>query len=230
MNLAMKLSEVKGVGPKTAADLEAAGLLTAGDLINFLPRKFEDFSTVSKIADLIPGKVTIKARAESVTTRFVRRGMRVTTAVFADDSGKVRATWFNQAYREKQLSGGGVFFISGEFGFSGRQYQITSPSVELAKDLPVQTGRILPIYPARHGLKPALTRKILNELRPLITMLPENLPPEIITDKKLLSHADALMNMHFPSSPELTEAAHNRLAFEELFGLILAAKLNKNAN
>ncbi|MCL1876733.1 ATP-dependent DNA helicase RecG [Candidatus Saccharibacteria bacterium] len=230
MNLDTDLTEVKGVGAKTAEVLAAGGLTTVRDLVEFLPRKFEDFSVVTPIAKLTPGKVTIRARVESVSTRFIRRGMRITTAVFADNSGKVRAVWFNQSYREKQLSGNQEFFVSGEFALSNGRYQMTSPSVEAVKDLPVQTGRLLPIYPVRHGLKPAVTRKILNELRPFITMLPETLPAEIVTKFGLMPRADALLNTHFPDSTAVTNAARERLAFDELFGLILAAKLNKHEN
>ena len=230
MNLLTKLTEIKGVGVKTGEQLAAAGLVSVNDLINFLPRTYDDFSQVTPISELKPGKVTIKARAESVTTKYVRRSMRITNAVFADSSGKVQAVWFNQPYREKQLSTGAEFYISGDFGLSRDRYQISSPSVEAVKDLPVQTGRILPIYPKRKGLKPALTRKILDELRPLITMLPETLPSSVVSDEKLISRAEAMLATHFPESVELAKSAHKRLEFEELFELILAARLNKNEN
>ena len=225
-----KLTEIKGVGEKTGELLASAGLETVEKLINFLPRKHEDFSEVVEIADLVPGKVTIRAHCEKISTRIVRRGLRITTAALEDDSGKVQAVWFNQPYRETQLKNGADFFISGEFAFRSGRYQLTAPGVEAVKDLPVQTGRILPIYPARKGLKPNITRKILNELRPLITMLPETLPPDIIKNEKLLSRADALSSLHFPKNPAQVEIARQRLAFEELFGLILAARLNEKAN
>jgi ATP-dependent DNA helicase RecG len=218
------------VGEKTSEQLAAAGLRTVGDMINFLPRTYDDFSRVEKIANLRPGKVTIKARAESVATRFVRRGMRVTTAVLSDDSGKVQAVWFNQPYRETQLKSGAEFYFSGEFGLSRNRYQLSNPSCEIAKDLPVQTGRLLPVYPRRKGLKPALARKILNELKPLIAMMAETLPHEIVVREKLLNRADALMSLHFPTSSEQAKQAEQRLAFEELFGLILAARMNKKEN
>lgn len=229
MNLNTKLIDIKGVGPKTGEQMTAAGLETVNDLINFLPRTYEDFSQVTPIADLRPGKVTIRAKCENATTKFVRRGMRVTTATLVDESGKVQALWFNQPYREKQIKSG-EFYFSGEFGLNRDRYQLSNPSVEAVKDLPVQTGRILPIYPKRQGLKPSLTRKILNELRPLITMLPETLPDEIVKREKLISHADALINLHFPESKIDADAARERLSFEELFELILAARLNKNEN
>lgn len=231
MNFSTKLAEIRGVGTRSRDQLSLAGLETVDDLINFLPRTYDDFSQVTPIAELKPGKVTIRARADNVVTRYVRRGMRVTTAVLVDDqNNKIQAVWFNQPYREKQISNGAEFYFSGEFGLSRDRYQLTSPSVEAVKDLPVQTGRVLPIYPSRKGLKPALTRKILAEIRPLMAMIPETLPPKIVTEEKMISRASAIIGMHFPESVEQAEVARKRLEFEELFGLILAARLNKQDN
>jgi ATP-dependent DNA helicase RecG len=80
------------------------------------------------------------------------------------------------------------------------------------------------------GLKSQLVRKLLVELRPLITMLPETLPPSVIADEKLVSRSDALLGMHFPKKLEDVKQARERLAFEELFQLLLASQLNKLEN
>ena len=133
MKLTTSLEKIKGVGPKTAAALSAAGLVTVEDALGFLPRAYDDYSTAVKIADLQPGKVTVRAHCESVSTRIVRRGLRLTTATLADDSGKVKAIWFNQPYRETQLNNAEEFLFSGEFGMSRNQYQLTNPSVEQAQ-------------------------------------------------------------------------------------------------
>ncbi|HEY0965069.1 MAG TPA: ATP-dependent DNA helicase RecG [Candidatus Saccharimonadales bacterium] len=231
MNLSTSLASIKGVGPKTAEQLHAAGLETVGDLITFLPRKHEDFSEVVEIDKINPGKRTIKARAESVEVKRVKRGMTVTTAVLADESGKLKAVWFNQPYRASQLKDVKTeYYFSGEFEFSYNRYQLTNPSVELVKDMPVQTDRILPIYRQIKGLKSQVLRKILAELRPLITMLPETLPPEIVISEKLVSYSDALLGMHFPSSVQDITKAKERLAYEELFQLLLASQLNREEN
>lgn len=231
MKLDSELAKIKGVGPKTAKLLESAGLFTAADLIAFLPRRHEDFSQVLPISEIEPGKVTIKATCESISTRIVRRGMKVTTATLADKSGKVQAVWFNQPYRASQLADKKQeFYFAGEFSFQRGRYQLTNPSVELTKKMPIQAGRILPIYPARHGLKPSLTRKLLNEIRPVITMLPESLPAEIVAREKLMSRSEALLSVHFPEDLDSVDRAKERLSFDELFELILANKLNKIEN
>jgi ATP-dependent DNA helicase RecG len=231
MNLVTPLEKIKGVGPKTGEQFAAAGLYTVGDLIDFLPRKHEDFSEVVKIADIHPGKMTIKARCEKIATRPVRRGLRITTATLADDSGKLQAVWFNQPYRTTQLAkADDEFFFSGEFEFNYNKYQLSNPSAEKVSEMPIQTDRLLPVYRAIKGLKTQLTRKILNELRPLMTMLPETLPSEIIASEKLLSRSDAVLGMHFPKTQEDIEQARERLAFEELFQLLLASQLNRQDN
>jgi ATP-dependent DNA helicase RecG len=230
MNLSTSLEKIKGVGDKTGVQLAAAGLFTVGDLLTFLPRAYEDFSHATTISDIAPGKVTIKARCEKVETRPVRRGMKVTTATLADDTGKIQAVWFNQPYRAAQLKGGGEFFFSGEFEFSYNRYQLTNPSAEKASDMPVQADKIVPIYRAVAGLKTTLVRKILAELRPMATMLPETLPESVVKNEKLVSYSDAIVGMHYPDTRDQTEAARERLAFEELFQLLLASQLNKQEN
>lgn len=230
MNLLSSLEKVKGVGAKTAEQFALAGLYSVDDLINFLPRKHEDFSEVVNIADIHPGKATIRARCEKISTRPVRRGLRLTTAVLADDSGKLQAVWFNQPYRETQLKSGGEFFFSGEFEFSYNKYQLTNPSAEKASDMPVQTDRLLPVYRAIKGLKSQLVRKILAELRPLMTMLPETLPMSVVQSEHLAARCEAMLGMHFPKNLDDIKKARERLAFEELFQLLLASQLNKQEN
>lgn len=230
MNLLSPLENVKGVGEKTGQQFADAGIQTVGDLITFLPRTHEDFSHITKIADIAPGKATIRARCETIATRPVRRGLRITTATLADDSGKLQAVWFNQPYRATQLKPGEEFFFSGEFEFNYNRYQLTNPSAEKVSDMPVQTDRLLPVYRSIKGLKTTLVRKILAELRPLITMLPETLPENIVKDEKLLSRGQAYSAMHFPKTTADIERARERLAFEELFELLLASQLNRQEN
>ena len=231
MNLATNLDQIKSVGPKTAAELRRAGLHTVGDILMFLPRKHEDFTNVTPIAELQPGKVTIRARCQQISTRPVRRGLRLTTAVLADDTSKLNAVWFNQPYRVQQLGGSNEwFYFSGTFEYNYGRYQLTNPTAELAKELPVQADRLLPVYHAVRGLKSQTVRKVIEQLRPLMSVLPETLPPSVVQSEQLLDRAAAISAMHFPRDEREVEQARQRLAFEELFELVLASQLNKIDN
>ena len=230
MNPRLRLEAIKGVGPKTALQFAAAGIETVEDLVLFLPRKYEDYSQVVAIRDIRPGKQTIRARCEKIETKRVRRGLQITTAVLTDGSGKLQAVWFNQPYRAGQLGGDEEFYFSGEFEFSFNRYQLTNPSTEQVSATPVSTDRIVPVYRAIKGLKSQVVRKVLIELKPYITMLDETLPQDIVANEKLLSYADALLALHFPKVARDVERGQERIAYEELFSLLLAAQLNKREN
>ena len=231
MKLATPLEQIKGVGPKTAQALAAAGLATVSDALNFLPRAYDDYSTAVNIADLQPGKVTVKARCESVSTRIVRRGLRITTAVLADESGKVKAVWFNQPYRETQLKSDAEFIFSGQFGMQYNRYQINNPSVELAKEIAKTAAEnnsgIQPVYKSIKNLRPKTVQDLMKNIRPIMDFLPETLPENIIRRQKLVSRSEAVKFLHAPKTHKEISRGRERLAFEELFEMILAAQFNK---
>ena len=231
MKLATPLEQIKGVGPKTAQALAVAGLTTVSDALNFLPRAYDDYSTAVNIADLQPGKVTVKARCESVSTRIVRRGLRITTAVLADKSGKVKAVWFNQPYRETQLKSDAEFIFSGQFGMQYNRYQINNPSVELAKEIAKTAAEnnsgIQPVYKSIKNIRPKTVQDLMKNIRPIMDFLPETLPENIIQRQKLVSRSEAVKFLHAPKTHEEISRGRERLAFEELFERILAAQFNK---
>ena len=231
MKLATPLEQIKGVGPKTAQALAAAGLKTISDALDFLPRAYDDYSTAVNIADLQPGKVTVKARCESVSTRIVRRGLRITTAVLVDKSGKVKAVWFNQPYRETQLKSDAEFIFSGQFGMQYNRYQINNPSVELAKEIAKTAAEnnsgIQPVYKSIKNIRPKTVQDLMKNIRPIMDFLPETLPENIIRRQKLVSRSEAVKFLHAPKTHEEISRGRERLAFEELFEMILAAQFNK---
>lgn len=237
MNTSLPLRDIKGVGEKSDAGFERAGLQTVHDLITRLPRRFDDYTESVKIEDLVPGQVSITARIESCSSRQVRRGLTLTTAVLADDTSKVKAIWFNQGYRSKQLIPGNWFKFSGNFEFNYNAYQLTNPSVEKAEQpsekLPVDDSEnqdIIPVYRRIQDVKPQLVKQILKSVRPMMAMLPETLPKSVLSPAKLLGRGESYLAIHFPKTREDVDLAMRRFGFEELFELLLASKLNKMAN
>ncbi|HCH34870.1 TPA: DNA helicase RecG [Candidatus Saccharibacteria bacterium] len=231
MNLSLPLRELGGVGEKIDESFRRVGLRTVKDLIHYLPRTHDDYTQQSAIADLRPGKATVIARVESTETRTVRRGMRITTATLVDDTSKIKAVWFNQPYRATQLKKEERYMFTGTFEFSYNRYQLTNPAVEQAKVLEQQAGeKIVPVYRSIKGIKPQLMKKLIASLRPTITMLGETLPAKVIESQGLMSNSQSLMALHFPSSQQEIAVAKERVGFEELFQLLLASQLNKQAN
>lgn len=236
MNLNSSLELVKGVGEKTLEKFENANLRTVGDILEFFPRKYEDFASLTDLSEIKPGKVLFKARAEKISIRRVRRGMTITEAILTDGKEKIKAIWFNQPYRVKQLQDEDDFFFSGKFEFNYNRYQITNPSVMKREELPKnqnfsgEDGEIVPIYRQKNGLKTEVIRKTLSELKPLMRILPETLPEIVVRKEKMISRAQAIEWVHFPQTAKQFDLALDRLAFEEIFELILASRLNKIEN
>lgn len=230
MRLDSPIEGVKGVGAQTAAKFAAVGVATIQDLLYFFPRRYDDFSNIVPIRDIAPGNITLKATVETVTGRYVRRGLHITEAILDDGSAKTRAVWFNQPYRSDQLKKGETFFFSGSYELQRNRYVLSNPAAEREVDFALSTGRIVPIYSETKGLKSLQIRRIMRELVPLMQAIPETLPEGVIRQEKLLNINDALVQLHFPEDSGQLELAKQRLAFEELFELLLASLLNRQEN
>lgn len=223
------ITTIKGVGASVAAKLAILGIYTVEDLIHNYPRRYDDYSDVTKIAHLQPGTVSIEAHISQTSGRYVRRGMHITEAIAHDKTGSARLVWFNQPYRAGAAKPDVPYYISGEFQMSRGRLSIMNPALELVSDFPVNTARIIPIYRETKGLKSATIRKAVAGIRLYIQQMPEHLPESVINSNNLMSHSDAVMAMHFPEDGTQLEQARRRLGFEEVFRLSLASLLNKIA-
>ncbi len=231
--LEKEIQEVKGVGEKLATSFKRMNIHTIRDLIYYFPRAHQDYSHAAHIADIAPGNVTLCGYVENLTTKRVRRGMHITEAVIKDDTGKISAIWFNQPYRADQLRHTKQkWLLSGQFGFNGRKYQLQNASVEKysEKDNAESVSSILPVYRLTSDLKLQAIRKIMKEVSPLMRLIPDPLPPKIVSSEHLIPHADAVRQLHFPDSQIELKKAQTRIGFEELFTLLLAAELNRRQN
>ena len=224
MDLAAPIEEVKGIGPKTAEILHKAGIFTLRDLVYHLPRDYEDFQQAQDIASLKPGKVTVRAKVESITTRRMRRNLALTEATLRDKTGAIKVIWFNQPYRAKQFDQDKEYYFSGTMALSYGHYQISNPSATLASDYDkALTAKIQPVYPARGSVKSQDFKKFMKTIENNIALIPDMIP-------NFEGRAEALFDVHFPETLEQARSGREYLATEELFSLLLAARLNREEN
>ena len=228
MNLSSSISSIQGIGPKTEKILNKAGLFTVKDLLYYLPRTYENFTETTKLSDIQPGKVVIRGQISDLhTSRTSRRNLTITEGVIRDATDAIRVVWFNQPYRAKQFIEGKDYYFTGNYDLNRGRYQLTSPRAELAIDVDKLTrnGNFQPIYPTKGAFKSEGFRKIFETLRPDFASIPDLLP-----SVKPGTRANALFKAHFAESDADVKQARDYLAFEELFELILASQLNKQAN
>jgi ATP-dependent DNA helicase RecG len=221
------ITEIPGIGPAMAKLFAILGVATVGELISNIPKRYDDYSQIIAINELQPGPVTLRATIEHVTGRYVRRGMHITEAIARNGNHSVRLVWFNQPYRIHAIKPEAQYFISGLFELSFQKFAIMNPSIELESDFPISTARIIPIYRETKGLKSAQIRKAIKTCIPFIRAMHETMPLWVIAENNLMSRADAIEAIHFPTSKTHLEQARTRLGFEEIFGLTLAALMNK---
>jgi ATP-dependent DNA helicase RecG len=227
MKLSTQLSELKGVGPKTAMIFKRLGLDTVSNLLEYYPRKYEDYSKIQLIGSIKPGPVTIKVKIKQVSGKYIRGGLHITEAVASDDTGSVRLVWFNQPYRSANIKRDEIYFVSGLFELRNNRLSITNPSMELESAFPLNTARIVPIYKETKGLSSNQIRKILKTILTSKLDIPETLPIDIIKSEALVGLLQAIKTKHFPESLKDLKSADERLGFEELFELILASQYAK---
>lgn len=230
IDLASPISEIKGVGEAQAKKFAILGVKSIADLVDYYPRRYEDYSTVTPTAQLRPGAVTLEATIKQVSGRYVRRGMHITEAIASDNTGSVRLVWFNQPYRANSLKKDQTYFISGDYQLRRSRFSITNPSIEISSDLPVNAARILAVYRETKGLTSRQIRQAVDKVRDMFSAIPETLPKELIKKHDLMPRADALEMLHIPRSQKDLEVAKRRLGFEEVLQLSLASLLNKQEN
>src|SRR6476620_7210969 len=112
---ATPVTVLKGVGPereKALASLEVDNVL---DLLTLYPRRYLDRTREAKIADLHVGEeATVFVEVKSTNGRRVRCGKAMVTCDVSDGSSRLRITFFNQAWRERQLRPGMQVLVFGK--------------------------------------------------------------------------------------------------------------------
>ena len=234
-NLDRPVQFLKGVGPKRADALARMGIGTARDLLYHIPRRYDDASTITPIANLEVGvEVTVIGRVRSKGVIPTRTGLRIFQAVLEDDSGIITASWPGQPWLDRKLAKGDVLLASGPVKFfHGRQIQ-PREFITLSHDEDSEMGgRVFVSYPASEEVPQWVLRRIFeSNLNKLLEWVPDD---EYMSERErqelgLLKLDEALSLIHRPGNLDDAERGRRRLAFDELFHLqIVQAQARRKA-
>lgn len=212
--------------------LFANGLRTVQDLVEYVPRTYEDLSEVVTLADAPPDRrVTFRGTIHTPKLVRTRSRKQIVQATFQDESGAVATVvWFNQPHMMRMIHDGQHVTLSGKVTEDGYALKILSPTLEDARrPAPLHAGRIVAVYPQSDRLTTRWLREKIALIRPVLASLPETLPSAVLHDEGLMSRADAYDELHAPSTPERLAKARERLAFEEIFRIQVEALRRKAA-
>ena len=219
---------LKGVGPKTAERFEKLGIVTLADLLCHYPRRYINFSKPYSIAEA-PADTECVVKAEVFAKpggRILPGGRRMERITAGDDVASLEITWFNNPYATQKLQLGQEYYFQGIVTGGMLRRQMVNPQVRTAEQ--IKASPFEAVYPQTEGLTSNAIAKCVRQLLPHAELLPDPLPPEMLTKYRLLSKADAVRAIHCPATEEQAYAARRRLIYEELLVLQLGIGRMKN--
>ena len=234
-SLSTRLTNI--VGDRTAQVLEKSfGITTVNELLRHYPRRYVVRGELTDISTLLADdEVTILAEIQAVNLRRTN-GKNILEVVVTDGSAKLSLTFFNQAWREKDLKVGRVGLFAGKVGVFKGKRQLSHPDYQLIPDgndvdaaVAEFAGKFLPVYPATSKLPSWKVMQCVNLALESIDDLPDYLPNEIAQEFKYPSLKQAFLDIHQPPDLESAENARQRLTFDEalLLQLLLGQRRNE---
>lgn len=218
-----------GVGAARARSLERLGILTAGDLLHWFPRGYEDRTALFTIREAPPDRPVCISAMVSETPRLsrARKGLDLIKVKVVDASSCMTVTFFNQNYIKTALKPGVDYVFYGRAEGGGSSRRMTNPEFERAGANRI-TGCILPVYPLTAGLNNHMMALLAQQVSEACAgALPEILPEKLRLKHGLAQMEFAYRNIHRPSSWEELAMARRRLVFEELICLTAGLELLK---
>ena len=248
LELSTPVQFVKGVGPRIAEALAGKGIHTVGDLLHYLPFRYEDRLNPRGIAELRPGEMATVVGEVRNSGLFRTRSMPIFQLTVGQGRSRLRCLWFNATYLQDKFQPGQMIALYGkvEEDQRTRELQIIQPQYEVLGDgssdaaekkaaESLEIGRIVPIYEATGRLTAKWFRKIIRTaLENLTPDLPDPIPAAVRAHLGLVSPRAAFWNVHWPEPGESFQdlqsfrtAAHIRMIFDELFFVELGLELKR---
>jgi ATP-dependent DNA helicase RecG len=250
LELTTPVQYVKGIGPKLAEILATKGVVTVGDLLNYLPFRYEDRLNPRGIAELRTGEMATVIGEVRNSGLFRTRRMPIFQLTVGQGRSRLKCLWFNATYLQNKFKPGELIALYGKVEQDQRsgELQIIQPQFGMLGDAgengaddkaasSLEVGRIVPIYEsAGQGRVTArwFRRVIRTALDDLTSDLAETIPAAVRERLALVSEREALWKVHWPEAGESFEAlqssrtpAHIRLIFEELFFIELGLELKR---
>lgn len=230
-DLSVSARFVKGVGPSRLKLLNKLGIETAGDLLYYLPRRYEDRSRIRRVSEARPGNFeTIKAKVLTFGDRTTKKGLNIFQMAVGDSTGVIHATWFNQPYMKDRFSIGQELILYGKV--EKKLYlQINSPDYEIltgTKEDSIHMGRIVPVYPLTESLNQRWFRGIIKAATDeYVNSIQEILPYDILKKNNMMILKEAVRNIHFPVSDIVLDRARQRLIFDEFLLLQIGIAIKR---
>lgn len=223
----MRIEELNGIGKKRAELFKKLGVFSVGELLNFYPRTYEDWSEITDIADVEDGaSVCIRASVHSAfQSGFTKTGKYIAKTIVTDETGACELIYFNNKYIDRMLVNGNTYRFFGKASNNFGNISMVAPTFSPDS----VSSEVRPIYNLTSGLN---NNTVVNAVKQAIKLMPEEINdplPENLREKfSLCGLKYAIENIHFPENMKALETARKRLVVEELLVLNLGLRSLKS--
>ena len=218
---AARVTELRGVGPKTAASLKEMGIETLADLLRHYPLRFVNYPEITEIAALTDEEVgnPIAVHAEAVRELVRRAGTRVQlcTGTFSDGSGEMLATWYHMPYLRNTLRPGRRAVLFGKLNANGKRFELQQPQIFTAEQYEKLLHRPVPQYALPKGIGEKTFASLMEQALALSPPLTDWLPERFLERYELLPEDRAVREIHRPQDMDHFAAARKRIVFDGFF-------------
>lgn len=231
----MKLTDLKGIGDKTARLLNKLSVYTAEDLVRLYPRSY-DICGKPVLVSEIPGHtgdslIAVDAVVAKTPALKRVRNLQILTVTLKDEKGGLlKATWFNMPYLLGSLKLGYRYIFRGRPVFRNGDWVMEQPALYTMEGYSSQIGIMQPIYPLTKGLSNKIVSKAMQQALDVKELVPELLPAELRRSNELAEINFAMRAIHFPKDMNDYEAARKRLVFDEFFFFMFNVRRMKENN
>jgi len=228
MNWDTPILDIKGVGEKTAKLFGKLDIHTVGELLTHYPRDYEIFKPPVGAGEACCGEVcSIYAKVVGTVNQKKIRNLVILNVTVADQTGAMQLTFFNMPFLKKVLRPGGFYVFRGLVQSRGPSKIMEQPKIYALDEYQKQTKRMQPRYPLTKGLTNQAVSKAMKQALSFCDIGAEFYAAQFCKDHQLMSYADAVCAMHFPTDYEQLVAARRRIVFDEFFSFLLLLQKNK---
>ena len=224
MKLTDEITNIRGIGEKTAAFYHKLNLYTVHDLIQYYPRDYEEWKDIVRISELCTEQVqSIRATVlNAPQTVHIRRNMSITTVQVKDASGFCELSYFNMPYMKNALQPGKQYILRGRVVMRKNKITMEHPKIITEEEFARNLHRLTPIYSTTKGLTAQAISKSVRIALENISQKEDYLPEDIRKEYHLSDLSEAISGIHFPENKDQLILARKRLVFEEFLFFILS--------
>ncbi len=227
MELSDSVLKIKGIGAKTGELYQKLGIVTVRDLLWYVPKRYESYDPEVPIGTVRDGQLVTVHGMFATSPKVIRTGRgTLLVARFRDSSGELTVKWFNQEYLRGRLTPATHMMLRGKIVRDRKETVMLQPELYTPEKYRLLMKSLRPIYGLTAGITTNAIAKSVTEALASCD-IPDPVKPALRKQYGLMKLKDALTEVHFPKSGEVTREGIKRLAYDELVQFLSSVRAMK---